>query len=135
MHSMKNILLILAFSLFSNLGRAANSVHSSIIELGDSTPKKVVTPIPQKEKLYCSPWAKTKYKVLITGSKIKITRLYKEYVDVITGNWKNGKIYSNDPAEKGLKALSGKYYKLKGSTFSVLNIENGEYEAFILCKE
>src|SRR5215213_8077704 len=53
----------------------------------------------QNEKTYCSPFAQTKYKVQITKNKIRITRLYKEYKEVITGLLKSGKIYSNDPAE------------------------------------
>src|SRR5215213_5868559 len=43
----------------------------------------------EKEKLYCSSYLKTKYRIAISGSKIKITRLYKEYTDVFHGNVKN----------------------------------------------
>ncbi|HNP24859.1 MAG TPA: hypothetical protein PKL37_22475 [Panacibacter sp.] len=68
-------------------------------------------------------------------NKIKITRLYKEYKDVITGVIKNGKIYSNDPNEKNFKPVWGKYYKLVKENFGVLNIENGDYEWFSECKE
>lgn len=86
-----------------------------------------------KEKTYCSPYAKTKYKVLISKEKIKITRLYLEYKDVFTGIIKNGKIYSNDPNEKNYKPVWGKFYKLNKTGFGVLNIENGDYEWFSLC--
>jgi hypothetical protein len=89
----------------------------------------------QNKKTYCSPFAQTKYKVQITKNKIRITRLYKEYKEVITGLIKGGKIYSNDPGEKDFKPVSGRYYKLGKDSFSVLNIENGEYEQFTLCKE
>jgi hypothetical protein len=88
-----------------------------------------------KERTYCSPFAKTKYKLLINKGKVKITRLYKEYKDVFTGVIKNGKIYSNDPEEKKFKPVWGKYYKLSKEGFSVLNIENGDYELFSLCNE
>lgn len=87
-----------------------------------------------KEKTYCSPYAKTKYKLLINKEKVRITRLYKEYKDVFTGVIKNGKIYSNDPEEKKFKPVWGKYYKLSKEGFSVLNIENGDYEFFSECK-
>lgn len=89
----------------------------------------------EKEKTYCSPYAKTKYKLLINKGKVRITRLYKEYKDVFTGVIKNGKIYSNDPEEKKFKPVWGKYYKLSKEGFSVLNIENGDYEWFSECKE
>lgn len=89
----------------------------------------------EKEKTYCSPFAKTKFKLLVTKDKIKITRLYKEYKDVFTGIIKKGKIYSNDPIEKNFKPVWGKLYKLEKSGFGVLNIENGDYEWFSECKE
>lgn len=89
----------------------------------------------EKEKTYCSPFAKTKYKLLINKDKIRITRLYKEYKDVFTGVLKKGKIYSNDPNEKKFKSVWGKYYKLSKEGFSILNIENGDYEWFSECKE
>jgi hypothetical protein len=87
-----------------------------------------------EEKVYCSTYLKTKYRIIVTGSKIKITRIYKEYVDVIHGNLKNGKIFTDDPNEKSAKQFQGKYYQLKGKSFGVLNVENGDYEWFSLCK-
>jgi hypothetical protein len=97
----------------------------------DTLPKKGNYKSAGTEKFYCSPFAKTRYKILITGNQIKITRLYKEYADVINGILKKGRIYSNDPYEKGSE---GRYYKFKKNAFLVLNVENGEYEAFNLCK-
>jgi hypothetical protein len=126
---MKNLFILLLLFSLSLAGRA-NMV--SLFQ-ADRLPKKsrLISP---KEKTYCSGSAKTKYRVLITGTKIKITRLYKEYIDSYTGVIKNGKIYSNDPEEKKLKDLHGKYYKLQGKNFGVLNIENGDYEWFTECK-
>ncbi|MEJ7830607.1 MAG: hypothetical protein WKF91_20525 [Segetibacter sp.] len=89
----------------------------------------------EKEKTYCSPYAKTKYKLLINKDKIRITRLYKEYKDVFIGVIKIGKIYSNDPDEKNFKPVWGKLYKLDGKNFGILNIENGDYEWFSERKE
>lgn len=88
-----------------------------------------------KEKTYCSPFAKIKYKLLINKGTVRITRLYLEHKDVFTGVIKNGKIYSNDPEEKKYKPVWGKYYKLNKEGFGVLNIENGDYEMFSLCNE
>lgn len=101
----------------------------------DTIPGKMKV-VPNKiEKLYCSDFAKTQYRLFITGTKIRITRLYKGYVDKYTGTIKNGKIYSNNPDEKNLKDLHGRYYKLEGKNFGVLNIENGDYEWFTECKQ
>ena len=101
----------------------------------DTLPKKTKIIYVKKEKLYCSDFAKTKYELSITGTKIKITRFYKEYTDSYTGIIKKGKIYSDNPDEKNLKDLHGRYYKLEGIFFGVLNIENGDYEWFTECKQ
>lgn len=87
----------------------------------------------QKEQTYCSSYEETRYKVLINKNKIRITRLYKEYKEVFTGTLSKGKIYSNDPNEKKSKETAGKYYKLQGKYFGVLNSENGDYDWFTLC--
>ncbi len=127
---MKALIFLFTITFFFNLAHATNC-NSHLIFTADTIPKK----INKKEKLYCSGFAKTKYKLLITGTKIRITRLYKEYVDHYTGILKNGKIYSNDPNEKNLKDVWGRYYKLDGKNFGVLNIENGDYEWFTECKQ
>lgn len=101
----------------------------------DTLPKKSRSVSSKNEKLYCSDFAKTKYKLAITGNKIRITRLYKEFVETYSAVIKNGKIYSNDPNEKNLKNVWGRYYKLEGTNFGVLNIENGDYEWFTKCKQ
>jgi hypothetical protein len=119
--------------LFFNLAHATNC-NSYLNFTTDTIPKKLKA-FNKNEKIYCSDFAKTKYKLLITGTKIKITRLYKEYVDHYTGTLKNGKIYSNDPNEKNLKDVWGRYYKLDGKNFGVLNVENGDYEWFVECKQ
>lgn len=103
-------------------------------ELTDTVPGKERTVSFKSVKLYCSDFAKTKYKLSTDGSKITITRFYKEYTDKYSGIIKHGKIYSNNPDEKNIKNLQGKYYKLEGKNFGVLNIENGDYEWFTECK-
>ena len=128
---MKNIFVLLALLTTTNFCRAGNCNYPVV----DSVPHKNKIAPSRNEKLYCSDVAKTRYKLAITGNKIKITRLYKEYVDSYTGFIKSGKIYSNDPDEKNLKDVHGKYYKLKGKNFGVLNIENGDYEWFVECKQ
>jgi hypothetical protein len=128
--SMKNIFLFLVLLTTTNFCRAGNSSYP----VADSMPhtNKIAS---RNEKLYCSDFAKTRYKLAISGNKIKITRLYKEYVDSYSGVIKSGKIYSNDPNEKNLKMVWGKYYKLQGKNFGVLNPENGDYEWFVECKQ
>lgn len=131
---MKNIFLLLFF-FFYTLNYSIQRIDLYPYLVIDKISKKTNKNSAPKEKIYFSNSAKTKYKILITGSSIKITRLYKEYVDVIMGTLKNGKIYSNDPNEKSFKPVWGKYYKLKDNNFGVLNTANGDYEWFTLCKE
>jgi len=129
---MKTIIFVLTLLLFFNRGHATNC-NGHLIFTTDTIPKKLKT-VNKNEKLYCSDYAKSKYKILISGSKIKITRLYKEYVETFSGTVKNGKIYSNNPDEIIVKGIKGKYYKFQDGYFGVLNIENGDYEWFSLCK-
>src|SRR5215212_5909371 len=131
---MKNTFLILTFFFFCNVSKATQFNNYNPALLTDTIPKKTNKAVQKNEKIYCSDFVKTKYKLLINGNKIKITRLYKEYTSTYTGVIKNGKIYSNDPDEKSLKDVWGRYYKLVGKNFGVLNIENGDYEWFTLCK-
>jgi hypothetical protein len=128
---MKNLFLVLGLLTATKFCRAGTCNYP----VADSVPYKIKLAPSVNEKLYCSGIAKTRYKLAITGNKIKITRLYKEYVDSYTGLIKNGKIYSNDPNEKNLKDVQGKYYKLEGKNFGVLNTENGDYEWFVECKK
>jgi hypothetical protein len=126
---LKNLILLILFHLIFT--QQANCAPL----LADTLPKMTKAIYAKHEKLYCSDFARTKYKLSITGTKIKITRLYKEFVDSYSGIIKNGKIYSSNPDEKNLKDLRGKYYKLEGKNFGVLNIENGDYEWFTECKQ
>ncbi|MGZ3952559.1 MAG: hypothetical protein ACXVBZ_14265 [Flavisolibacter sp.] len=124
---MKRLLSLLLLSVIASPGNAAPTAT-------DSLPHTVKPSTNKGEKWYCSDIAKTRYKLVVTGSKIKITRFYKEFTDSYSGTIKNGKIYSNDPNEKSLKDVWGRYYKLEGKNFGVLNIENGDYEWFAECK-
>jgi hypothetical protein len=131
---MKTIIFLLTLLLFFNVSHS-NIYTGYLNTLTDTIPKKVKVKSAKSENLFCSGFGKTKYKLLINGNKIKIIRLYKEYTSTYTGVIKNGKIYSNDPDEKSLKDVWGKYYKLVGKNFGVLNIENGDYEWFTECKQ
>ena len=131
---MKNVVLILLYLLTSTVVRATSFSNPIENHPQDSLPKKLSVKANKNEKLYCSDYAKSRYKILISGSKVKITRLYKEYVETFTGTIKNGKIYSNNPDEIIVKGIKGKYYKFQDGYFGVLNIENGDYEWFSLCK-
>jgi hypothetical protein len=131
---MKTIIYFTILCLFCTEPHSslATSVNNFNIVPGN---RFVVQQNDSKEQTYCSPYAKTKYKVLITGSKIRITRLYKEYKNVFTGIYKKGRIFSNDPNEKKSRSANGRYYKLQDHSFGVLNIENGDYDWFELCSE
>jgi hypothetical protein len=126
---MKSIFSLLLLST-SLIGHA-----NSKALLTDTIPPKIKVAENKNEKFYCSDFAKTRYRLSITGTRIKITRLYKEFTDSYTGVIKNGKIYSSNPDEKNIKDLHGKYYRLEGRNFGVLNIENGDYEWFTECKQ
>lgn len=125
--------LFLLLSQHMHAKQTFSSVPANFIHV-NSLLKKVNILSVKGEKIYCSPTGKTKYKLLITGSTIKITRLYQQYVDIYNGTLKNGKIYTNDPEEKRSKVIWGKFYKLQGTNFGVLNIANGDYEWYKLCK-
>ena len=131
---MKSLVLILLYFFTSTIVRA-NSLSGQIENHPqDTLPKKLSVKANKNEKLYCSDFAKSKYKIMISGTKIKITCLYKEYVETFSGTIKNGKIYSNNPDEITVKDIKGKYYKFQDGYFGVLNMENGDYEWFSLCK-
>jgi hypothetical protein len=84
-------------------------------------------------KIYCCTYCETIYEIVKNGNKIKITSIYKEHRNTIHGVVKNEKIYTDDPYEKGSKQ-AGNIYSLKGNTFRVKNLENGDYDDYILCK-
>ncbi|HEY6954369.1 MAG TPA: hypothetical protein VI385_03950 [Flavisolibacter sp.] len=127
---MKGLLVCLVFFCLSISSHARGTAF-----LIDSVPKRTTGVSHNGGKLYCSDYAKTRYKLSISGTSVKITRMYKEYVESFTGVIRHGKIYSNNPDEKNLKGLEGRYYKLEGNNFGVLNIENGDYEWFAECKQ
>lgn len=124
-----NSCLLCAYSL-PEAGMKTGFLNQRVLDAGNGSDTTI-----EKGRIYCSPYAETRYRVQVRKDKLKITRFYREYRNVFNGKLKNGKIYSDDPAEKGFKPVWGRYYKLGKNSFSVLNIENGEYEQFTLCKE
>ncbi len=97
--------------------------------------QKSINTFFQGTKWFCCYYRKSRYKLTIKGSEISITLSYKENESTIKGIIKNGKIYSNDPLEKGNKMLAGKVYLFKNNTFRVLTSEGGEYDEFTECKQ
>jgi hypothetical protein len=128
-----NMLLEVLIFVFINGSTSGSSMNigNHIDNFSDTLPKRVNV---RNERLFCSAIHKTRYKILVTGNKIKITSFYENIRHVIVGTIKKGKIYSNDPEEKQNKSVNGKYYILKGNLFRVLNIENGDYEEYESCK-
>jgi hypothetical protein len=86
-----------------------------------------------ERKIYCCTFCKTRYEIVKVGNKITIISIYKERRNTIHGIIKNGKIYSDDSNEKSSKQ-QGKIYSLKGNIFRVKNLENGEYDDYVICK-
>ncbi len=85
----------------------------------------------QGVKEFCSFSKPVKYKVSVTGNKVIITYLYKEYKKIIKGEFKNGKLYTNDKDED--KLIAGKYYILTSTSLSINNLEGGDYIEYPLC--
>jgi hypothetical protein len=86
-----------------------------------------------ERKIYCCTYCQTRYEIVKMGNKITIISIYKDRRNTIHGITKNGKIYTDDLNEKSSKQ-QGKIYSLKGNTFRVKNLENGEYDDYIICK-
>src|SRR5215218_8765059 len=87
----------------------------------------------QGTKQFCSFTGKSRYIVLIKGSRANLTYSYKEYKTTVSGSFKNGKLYTNDPYEKDSKT-GGRYYLISKTLVRVLNTENGDYEDYTICK-
>jgi hypothetical protein len=85
----------------------------------------------QGVKEFCSFSKPVKYKVSVTGNKVIITYLYKEYKKMIKGEFRNGKLYTNDIDED--KLIAGKYYLLTSSSLRINNLEGGDYIEYHLC--
>ncbi len=93
--------------------------------------KTAATPF-QGTKEFCSFSKPVKYKVTMTGNKVIITYLYKEYKRMIKGEFRNGKLYTNDKDENKLNA--GKYYLLTSTYLSINNLESGDYVEYDVCR-
>lgn len=87
----------------------------------------------QGTKEFCSFTKPTKYKVTITGKKVTIIYLYKEYKNIVKGEFRNGKLFTNDKNENKLNA--GKVYLLTNTYISINNLEGGDYVEYDLCKK
>jgi len=104
----------------------------------DTIPQRNISTQTTKQKLiagskiYCCTYRKSKYEIITQGNKITMVLIYKDRKNSIHGVIKNGKIYSDDPTEKIYKQ-EGKLYLLKGNTFRVKNVENGDYDDYTLC--
>ncbi len=86
----------------------------------------------QGTKEFCSFSKPVKYKVTITGKKVAIVYLYKEYKNIVKGEFRNGKLFTNDKNETKLNA--GSIYLLTSTTISINNLEGGDYVEYDLCR-
>lgn len=112
--------------------------------LVDSTPanrnniqKKLIFTSPfQGTKIFCKYGSKSKYIVSITGNNVLIVSDKAK----IKGVFKRDKLFTNDPEEIEYRKIAGKYnygkyYVIGTDYFCVLNVENGEYSYYTLCKQ
>jgi len=132
-------MITMAFTLFFLTNPKMTTQVNFPENYRDTLPKKNISKqvtsqkfIPES-KIYCCTYCQAKYEILKHGNRITIIYIYKERRNTVHGVVRNGKIYSDDPYEQTFK-LSGNLYSLKGNTFLVKNIENGEYYNYILCK-
>lgn len=87
----------------------------------------------QGTKQYCD-LKPLKYKVTIKGYDVTIVEYYKnEKPTIVTGTYKNGKLFTNNPTEKKYK-MSGTYYAIYPKSFGYSNLEGGDFILFELCR-
>jgi hypothetical protein len=103
------------------------------LQAQSTAPRKIVSTPFQGTKTFCSFSGKSKYRVTIKGSKATFLYLYKEYTTKVLGSFRNGKVYTNDPYEKQSKT-GGRFYLVTKEMVRVLNLENGDYEEYDVCK-
>ncbi len=107
-------------------------LYISITSAQKKAISKTTTAPFQGVKEFCSFSKPPKFKVSITGTKVIITRIYNDNTRQVKGIIKNGKLYTNDPAEKRFH-FAGKYYLLTGSSLSINNLEGGDYIQYQRC--
>jgi len=115
--------------IFSTLFLLSNAQNKSIISIQKSN-----NDFFQGNKLFCSDYRKTKYRLFIKGNEISITSIYNGE-STIKGIIKNGKIYSSDAFEKSNKIFAGKVYIIRNNTLRILTSESGEYDDYFECKK
>lgn len=120
MTKLLSIIFCLVSLTFSNVDAQKEPVH------------KVTSAPFQGTKEFCSFLKPVKYKVTISGNKVAIVYLYKEYKNIVKGEFRYGKLYTNDKNEN--KANAGKVYRLTDTYISVNNLEGGDYVEYNLSK-
>lgn len=122
---MKKLIGCIVFVLFVSIVNI--NAQSSI------THKSVVIPF-QGAKGFCEFYQKSKYIVTIKNNIVIITFIHNQDTSRVNGKIINGKLYTDDSEEKKNKNLAGKYYLLTKDMIRILNIENGDYNEYDLCK-
>jgi uncharacterized pyridoxamine 5'-phosphate oxidase family protein len=97
--------------------------------------KQKIKPPFQGKKFFCSSDNKEKYTVIIKGNDVTFIIEKRK----ITGVFKNGKLFTNDPEEAQYRRIAGKrhygeFYSLGADYLSILNSENGEYLYYTICE-
>lgn len=105
--------------------------YNTVTGQSKRTTKYPGTPF-QGTKEFCSFSKPVKYNVTITGNKVTIIYLYKEDKNTIKGEFRKGRLYTNDKSENKLNA--GKVYRLSDTYISVNNLEGGDFVEYNLCK-
>jgi len=120
---MKTLIISIAITLITT------SVNAQ-----DSNTKKTAAAPFQGTKEFCEFYQRSKYLVTIKNNIVKIFFIEDQDTSRINGKITNGKLYTDDAAEKSDKTLAGKYYLLTKDMIRILNTENGDYNEYDLCK-
>ena len=119
---MKAMIISIVIGLVANHANAQNS----------NTKKTGIAPF-QGTKEFCEFYQRSKYLVTIKSNIVKIFFIEDKDTSSINGKIINGKLYTDDAAEKSDKTLAGKYYLLTKDMIRILNTENGDYNEYDLC--
>jgi len=120
---MKAVIISIAITLIATSVNAQNP----------NSKKTAIAPF-QGTKEFCEFYQRSKYRVTIKSNLVAIFLIEGLDTSRVHGKIINGKLYTDDVAEKSDKNLAGKYYLLTKDMIRILNTENGDYNEYDLCK-
>jgi hypothetical protein len=86
----------------------------------------------QGKRTFCSAFKPVQYEVSVKGNAVLMYYVYKNDKQKITGIYRNGKLYTDDPDERTYN-MRGKYYVLTKNSLRRNNLEGGDYVEYAIC--